>query len=306
MDHDEDLHHQRAHELDHSFDYDDRDKYLEEERILREGHKIMKEVHHPYEDIDYGSYEDMHRHYYPRDTYDHPREFSDRTMHFPHHDRRYLHGGYYGGYYSNGMPMNKDDRNGAPDNVLDDDDPAICFVKAYARKPLGLPKVQPGGQKSNHMDYYNDDDEWFDDEDYDNYGDYDDYSNSEDEYYYDEEDNSSEDNEEESSEEEEETSSEEEESDDANQFDALDFNMTDDHWDSDRHYGAYKHHPQYFDLTNQEGGQPSPSDSEEDSQESSEEESSDDANAYGRRRHRAPAHGAHRRAAHPHPARHTQ
>ena len=27
--------------------------------------------------------------------------------------------------------------NEANKNVLDDEDPAICFVKAYARKPLG-------------------------------------------------------------------------------------------------------------------------------------------------------------------------
>ena len=62
------------------------------------------------------------------------------------------------------MPAN----TASPENVLDDEDPAICFVKAYARKPLGMPaqNLIP----SNGMDYWYDDYdfandmEWYDDE----------------------------------------------------------------------------------------------------------------------------------------------
>lgn len=45
-------------------------------------------------------------------------------------------------YYDNAMPKAVNEDNVMKDNVLDDDDPAICFVKAYARKPLGEPKKQ--------------------------------------------------------------------------------------------------------------------------------------------------------------------
>jgi len=54
--------------------------------------------------------------------------------------------------------LTQEARNAAYDNVLDDDDPSICFVKAYARKPLSTKK---GGQKANAMDY------WYDDYDVD-------------------------------------------------------------------------------------------------------------------------------------------
>ena len=67
--------------------------------------------------------------------------------------------------------------------MLEDEDPAICFVKAYARKPLGAPHKNVA---SNSMDRY-----WYDEEDEensedfedDNYMDnYDEFSDSEDYY----------------------------------------------------------------------------------------------------------------------------
>jgi hypothetical protein len=109
--------------------------------------------------------------------------------------------------------------NGAFDNVLEDKDPAICFVKAYARKPLGVP-IKKSGQATNAMDRDWEDD-WYDDDEYDNYGEYDDFSDSED--YYDEEGDSSEEDEDSS-----EDDSSEEDS-DANEFDAYDFNAWADH-----------------------------------------------------------------------------
>ena len=47
----------------------------------------MQEVHHPHEDVDFGSYGDEHRHRYPSDDWHHPREAADRTFHFV--DRHY-------------------------------------------------------------------------------------------------------------------------------------------------------------------------------------------------------------------------
>jgi len=69
--------------------------------------------------------------------------------------------------------------NEAKDNLMEEEDPTICFVKAYARKPLGEPKKKTPAANSLHRDYY--------DDEYEGYGDeYDDYSDSE---YYDEEEN---------------------------------------------------------------------------------------------------------------------
>ena len=70
------------------------------------------------------------------------------------------------------------------DNVLEDEDPAICFVKAYARKPLGVPHKNVA---SNSMDryWYDDDEDEENSEDFedDNYMDnYDEFSDSEDYY----------------------------------------------------------------------------------------------------------------------------
>lgn len=89
--------------------------------------------------------------------------------------------------------------------MLEDEDPAICFVKAYARKPLGAPKKTVAntmdlddywygdyqGFPANSLRDWYDDYEDYDDEDdyddeYDNYGLYDDYSDSEGDYYDDE------------------------------------------------------------------------------------------------------------------------
>ena len=69
---------------------------------------------------------------------------------------------------------------------MSDEDPAICFVKAYARKPLGMP-TKKRGQHSNSMRDYWYDDEDDEEEDFDNdlYGDDDDdfYTDSEEEFY---------------------------------------------------------------------------------------------------------------------------
>ncbi len=75
------------------------------------------------------------------------------------------------------------------ENVLEDEDPAICFVKAYARKPMGMPTTSKSNQKANSLhhprsDYY------YDGEDEDEYdphydGDNFDFSDSDDEYYQD-------------------------------------------------------------------------------------------------------------------------
>ena len=104
-------------------------------------------------------------------------------------------------------------KNSPLDNVLDDDDPAICFVKAYARKPLGMPHKNVA---SNSLDYWwgEDEDESEDDYDYeDNYmDDYDDYSDSDDYYYGGDDEYTSE-----------EESSEEDDEDDEHYFDSFNF-----------------------------------------------------------------------------------
>ena len=157
-------------------------------------------MHHPHEAFDFGSELDTEHHRYR----------TEESYYNPHQEEF---------YYSNGMPT---ENKGAFDNVLEDNDPAICFVKAYARKPLGVP-VKKSTQASNAMDRDWEDD-WYDDE-YDNYGDYSDFSDSEGDYY-DEEDNSS--DEDENDEDSSEDDSSEEDS-DANEFDAYDFNSWADH-----------------------------------------------------------------------------
>ena len=82
---------------------------------------------------------------------------------------------------ANSLPLNANEEtsNTVYDNVLDDPDPSICFVKAYARKPLGKPmRPSSKGQQSNSMD------NWFDayDDEYEEDGLYDYYDN---EYGYD-------------------------------------------------------------------------------------------------------------------------
>ena len=87
---------------------------------------------------------------------------------------------------ANDLPLqeNEETMNTVYDNVLDDPDPSICFVKAYARKPLGKPMRK--GQQSNSMD------KWFDqyDNEYEEDGLYDYYDNDYgyDEYYDDDND----------------------------------------------------------------------------------------------------------------------
>lgn len=145
--------------------------------------------------------------------------------------------------------------------MLEDEDPAICFVKAYARKPLGVPKktvansmdlddywygdYYHGYPTMNTLDYWRDEGDDYDDYDdeddygdeYDNYGLYDDYSDSEGDYYDDEDGIYSEEDESED----EETSSEED-----NYGGHFDLAFDDeDMWDDSR---SYRHHAQYFDL----------------------------------------------------------
>ena len=68
---------------------------------------------------------------------------------------------------------------------MSDEDPAICFVKAYARKPLGMPTKKRGQHSNSMRDYWYDDED--DEEDFDNdlYDDDDDdfYTDSEEEFY---------------------------------------------------------------------------------------------------------------------------
>ena len=187
-------------------------------------------------------------------------------------------------------------------------------MKAYARKPLGMPKKNIA---SNSMNDYWYDDEEDDLDEFENYlgEEYDDYSDS-DEYYYGHSDDELTSEEEETSEED-----EDEDEDDDYYWDST-FNLGDDLWDKERHYGHHNPHAQYFDLANQ-GAPPTPSptpaptptpsptpspgsdseDSPDESEGSVDESPSDDeetdssseeaANAYGRRRHRRrPAHGA--------------
>ena len=233
-------------DLDHHYDgeymrYEDRD-----EEIMRH-HAHFKEVENPHEDVEYSptSHEDQHRH------------------HFPSEDRYYpgeIRGSYETRYYSNDLPsknLEKDNSQSQYDNVLEDEDPAICFVKAYARKPLGAPKktVQNSmdldnywygdyeGFPSNHLDWnrydynayddyddYDDENDYYGDE-YDNYGMYDDgFSDSEGDYY--DEDNQGYSDEDDSEEDDEETSSEEDDS----GRDGFDLSFDDDMWENESRY----------------------------------------------------------------------
>ena len=123
--------------------------------------KHFQEVHNPHEDLDFGM------------------RGEPLTRHHDEHEYYRWHLGHplYDGHYSNGMKprapsQNSEEKNMASmDNVLEDDDPAICFVKAYARKPLGAPKknVVP----ANGIDWYENGEDWYDDDyAYDNYGDF--------------------------------------------------------------------------------------------------------------------------------------
>lgn len=182
--------------------------------------------------------------------------------------------------------------NDAYENVLSDEDPAICFVKAYARKPLGMP-TNKRGQKSNSMhDYWYDDED--EDEDFDNELYDDDFYSGSEEYYDDE-------------------SQDDSSAEESSEYEPYEhFDLGDDVWDKDRHYAS--HHAQYFDLANQEApptpapdaGSDSETDDEEDSQPSEEsvstdedddeEESSEDANAYDPHSRRRQTHGRGQRA----------
>lgn len=117
--------------LDHGHDTDHQDRYLLEEEQLLSEHKHFQEVHHPHEAVDYGSREDVHRHrYYPSED-----EHHGYIPHGHHEERQYDYAHEHD--YSNEMRRRPIANESSPmDNVLEDADPAICFVKAYARKPL--------------------------------------------------------------------------------------------------------------------------------------------------------------------------
>lgn len=97
-------------------------------------------------------------------------------------------------HYSNKLPQTpapakapKKDMSPVQKAAQDDDEEApICFVKAYARKPMGVPteKGQQPNSMSNDSNYYYDDDYEFDNQYEDNY-----YSDSEENYYDDEDEN---------------------------------------------------------------------------------------------------------------------
>lgn len=192
----------------------------------------------------------------------------------------------------------------------EEDDPAICFVKAYARKPLGKPSkssrengIPSNAIPSNAIDY------WYDDYEYDNYGDYG-YSD-EDEYYSNDEDSSEMDDSEAEGSSEEESATSDEDDDEQNDFDYEDEydNEPRNLWDQTL-YGPDAHH---FDFANLQGSKAAPQDANpipnEDSEESSEasseedydedESSAEEENAYGRsaphRRRRRGAGGRGRR-----------
>lgn len=102
------------------------------------------------------------------------------------------------------------------ENVLEDEDPAICFVKAYARKPMGLPSTTSKPQQKANSMHHPRSDYYYGDEDEDEYdphyeGDDFDFSDSGNEYYEENEQSSEEDGVSSENAESEETSSEEEE-----------------------------------------------------------------------------------------------
>ena len=62
--------------MDHAFD-GDHDRYVDHDEEAMHHHRRFKEVHHPEEAVDFGSHEDMHRHYSPEDDSRHPREAAE-------------------------------------------------------------------------------------------------------------------------------------------------------------------------------------------------------------------------------------
>lgn len=173
-------HREPPHVLDHA--YDTHDYHLDEEESIRQQHQAFTEVHHPFEAYDFGSPMDHYHDYYRTEEEYNPHETEPFHETVYHHDKH--------APQANGLASN----TAAPENVLDDDDPAICFVKAYARKPLGAPESAAAKKKTtpaNGMDYWHDDyendldyyDDEYDDEDYDNYGGWGDFSDENDGYY---------------------------------------------------------------------------------------------------------------------------
>ena len=76
-DHDDKRHEREGvYELDHAYDREYM-RYQDHDEQIMEHHAHFKEVHHPHEDVDFGSHEDQHRHYVPADDRYHPREAAD-------------------------------------------------------------------------------------------------------------------------------------------------------------------------------------------------------------------------------------
>ena len=125
--------HQVIPELDHYFDTSDR-RYNEEEMELAH-HKVFKEVHHPIDEYDFGTFQDVHKHRYPSDYWEYPHHAAaDHYLRPDYEHVPYPHQPYHHEYSQNTVPLKAENKlEGA-------EDAAICFVKAYARKPLGHPK----------------------------------------------------------------------------------------------------------------------------------------------------------------------
>ena len=190
------IEHHLAEVLDHHYDAEDR-HYLEEERLLEEK-KVFQEVHDPQEAYDFGSEMDTHQHEWHTDEPHHQhtqyanasiplkRSPPQKPVESPHSHLK-----------PKEEPAKKpttpvkptikpakeekpttpvkpikeeEDGKGPYDNVLEDDDPAICFVKAYARKPLSTPitTAKPKPSKNTIEWGSSSENDWFDNQDQDN------------------------------------------------------------------------------------------------------------------------------------------
>ena len=179
--------------LDHAHDFDDVHQ-LEDARFVAE-HRQLKEVHHPHEGTDYDGYQDEHFHAW------HQEEPLHLRNPFEHYASK-----------QNKMPQAPEPKSSKkPAAPESEEDPAICFVKAYARKPLGSPSTKTQKKSSQQPNALGRHDQFYEDEYEDEYSDEGNFSDTE-ENYYDEEEYAN-------SSEEEETSEPEETSSDEDFFD---------------------------------------------------------------------------------------
>ena len=75
------------HELDHAYDGEAM-RYTDREEVAEKHHSRFREVHHPHEDVDFGSYEDVRRHYDEDDDRYNPREAAEAYQERYHHEHR--------------------------------------------------------------------------------------------------------------------------------------------------------------------------------------------------------------------------